>query len=97
MPATVHGGVQTDSSDGRKFITLMLGSKHRPVYRKLYLRTRDTLTARRRVRAMEHVTDMAKAREIIACLAASVSPQVEKRRLPDALAGHGSGVFARRC
>jgi len=87
MPATVHGDVQTDSSDGRKFITLKLGSKDRPVYRKLYLRTRDTLTARRRARAIEHVTDIAKAREIVAYLAASVSPQEEKRRLAE-VSGH---------
>lgn len=83
MPATVHGDVQTDSSAGRKFITLKLGGKDRPVYRKLHLRIHDTLTARRRARAIEHGTDIAKVRETVAYLAASVSPREEKRRLAE--------------
>lgn len=51
MPAPKHRDVQTDKTDGDQFITIPVGSNGRLAYRKVYLRTRDRVVARRRARA----------------------------------------------
>jgi hypothetical protein len=81
MPASAHGAVQTDAHDGRKFITIKVGSNGKVRYRKVYLRTRNGLVARRRARVIEELSDVEEARAIIKYLAESPSPEVEKRRL----------------
>lgn len=83
MPASEHKAVQTDTHDGRKFITFKVASNGVARYRKVYLQTKNGLTARRRGRAIEELEDVDEARAIIAYLAGSRSPEEEKRRLAE--------------
>jgi hypothetical protein len=83
MPASKHGDVQTDKYDGRKFITMRVSSNGEPSYRKLYLRTKDHPTARRRARAIEHLDDVDEARKVIRYIASSRTPEMERRRIAE--------------
>ncbi len=83
MPASEHKAVQTDTYDGRKFITFKVASNGTARYRKVYLQTKNGLTARRRGRAIEELEDVEETRAIIAYLASSRSPEEEKRRLAE--------------
>jgi hypothetical protein len=47
MPASAHRAVQTDTHDGRKFITYRVTSNGAVRYRKVYLQTKNGLEARR--------------------------------------------------
>lgn len=81
MPASKHGGIQTDKSDNRKFITFKAGSNGRVVYRKIHLRTKDAKVARLRAQVLEGITDPETARKLIDYLASSTSPAQEQRRV----------------
>lgn len=83
MPASKHGEVQTDKYDGRKFITMRVSSNGEPAYRKLYLRTKDHPTARRRARAIERLDDVEEARKVIRYFADSRTPEIERRRIAE--------------
>lgn len=62
MPASKDGEVQTDRSDGRKFITIRVASNGRVVYRKIHLKTTHHRLARRRARALESIENPDEAR-----------------------------------
>ncbi len=80
MPASRQGEVQTDKNDGRKFITLRVGSNGYAAYRKVYLRTKDRDIARRRAAVLDGITDPEQARSIVAYLAKSPTPEIERQR-----------------
>lgn len=84
MPVSLDGNVQTDSYDGRKFITLKVaGTDGKPVYRKVQLQTRDRRVAKRRASALEGVRDPEVARRIVHYLADSPDEQTEAHRLAE--------------
>ena len=83
MPASKDGDVQTDKSDGRKFITIRVASNGRVIYRKIHLKTTHHLLARRRARALEGIDDLEHARRIVAYLASSKTPGQEQDRLAE--------------
>jgi hypothetical protein len=83
MPASKHGEVQTNKTDGRKFITLKVGSNGQVAYRRVYLRTKDPKVARGRARALEGVSDLDQARRLIAFLGASRTAHEEQRRIAE--------------
>lgn len=81
MPAPRHRDVQTDKTDGDQFITIPVGSNGTVAYRKVYLRTRDRVVARRRARVLADVHDVDEARRIIKFLSESRTPEEERRRM----------------
>ncbi len=83
MPAPVHGEVQTNKTDGRKFITIKVGSNGDTAYRRVYLRTKDAVVARRRARALGEPDNPELARRLIDYFASSGSPEEERRRIAD--------------
>ncbi|MCH9035511.1 MAG: hypothetical protein IID42_13585, partial [Planctomycetes bacterium] len=83
MPASKDGDVQTDKSDGRKFITIRVASNGRVIYRKIHLKTTNHRLARRRARALEGIDDLEHARRIVAYLASSKTPGQEQDRLAE--------------
>jgi hypothetical protein len=83
MPASKDGDVQTDRTDGRKFITIKVASNGRVAYRKIHLRTTNHRLARRRARALESIDDPEEARRIVAYLASAKTPGQENDRLAE--------------
>lgn len=83
MPASKDGDVQTDKTDGRKFITIKVASNGRAAYRRIHLRTTNHRVARRRARALESIDDPDKARQIVAYLASAKTPGQEADRLAE--------------
>jgi integrase len=83
MPASRDGDVQTDNTDGRKFITIKVASNGQVAYRKIHLRTTNHRLARRRARALQNIDDPEEARRIIAYLASSRTPGQEADRLAE--------------
>ena len=81
MPAPKHRDVQTDATDGDQFITIQDSSKGKVVYRKVYLRTRDRVVARRRARAVDNIDDVDVARRMLKFIAGSGTPEEERRRI----------------
>ena len=57
MPASKDGDVQTNKTDGRKFITIKVASNGQVAYRRVYLKTTNHRLARRRARALEGIED----------------------------------------
>jgi hypothetical protein len=83
MPACKHGQVQTNTTDGRKFITLKVGSNGAVLYRRVYLRTKDARVARKRAGVLEGILDPAEARRLIQYLDSSKTPEEEQRRIAE--------------
>ncbi len=83
MPASKDGDLQTDKTDGRKFITIKVASNSRVAYRKIHLKTTNHRLACRRARALEGVDDPEQARRIVAYLASSKTPGQEQDRLTE--------------
>ncbi len=81
MPASEHGEVQTNKSDGRKFITFKVGSNGQVLYRRIYLRTTDARQARQRARVLEDITDPDEARRLIQYVDSSKTPEQERQRI----------------
>lgn len=74
-----------DTFDGQLFTTIPHGKRRndKPVYRKIYLRTRDQDAARRRLTALDGVDDPEEARRRINHLASAGSEVLERARLAD--------------
>jgi len=81
MPASKHGQVQTDKTDGRKFITRRVASNGRVAYRKIYLGTKDHATAQRRARAVQHLEDAEEVRKAVRYSVSSRTREIERRRI----------------
>ncbi|MDM8006300.1 MAG: hypothetical protein QUV05_09165 [Phycisphaerae bacterium] len=83
MPASKHGEVQTNKSDGRKFITMKVGSNGEVLYQRIYLRTKDARLARQRAEVLDDIADPDEARRLIAYLESSRTPQQEQQRIAE--------------
>lgn len=84
MPKTVHGDIQTDTNDGRKFITRKVALPDgRTAYRKIYLQTRDNKTARRRAAVLLTIQDPDIARQIMTYVASAKTTEEELSRLAE--------------
>jgi len=83
MPASKDGDVQTNKTDGRKFITIRVVGNGQVAYRRIYLKTVHHRLARCRARALEGIDDPEKARRIVAYLASSKTPGQEQDRLAE--------------
>lgn len=77
--------VQSDAAKQTKFTTLRVRGNGETVYRKVYLRTNDPAVAHRRVDCLSAlgVKEPSDARQIIAYLAASPSPEIERKRVAE--------------
>ncbi|MCH7885325.1 MAG: hypothetical protein IIC01_08755 [Planctomycetes bacterium] len=83
MPASKDGDVQTDKTDGRKFITIKIASNGRVAYCRIYLKTTNHRLARRRARALEGIENPEEARRIVTYLASAKTPGQEQDRLAE--------------
>jgi hypothetical protein len=83
VPASKHGEVQTNKSDGRKFITMKVGSNGEVLYQRIYLRTKDARLARQRAKVLDDIADPDEARRLIAYLESSRTPQQEQQRIAE--------------
>ena len=83
MPASKDGDVQTNKTDGRKFITIRVASNGRVAYRRIYLKTTNYRLARRRARALEGIEKPEEARRVVTYLASAKTPGQEQDRLAE--------------
>ncbi|MCH7925787.1 MAG: hypothetical protein IIC51_09660, partial [Planctomycetes bacterium] len=83
MPASRDGDVQTNKTDGRKFITIKIASNGRVAYCRIYLKTTNHRLARRRARALEGIENPEEARRIVTYLASAKTPGQENDRLAE--------------
>lgn len=81
MPARKHRDVQTDKTDGDQFIMISVSGTGKVACRKVYLRTRDRVVARRCARMLADVDDVDEARRIIKFLSEIRTPEEERRRM----------------
>jgi hypothetical protein len=81
MPASKHGDVQNNRTDGRKFITIRVTRNEQTRHERVYLRTKDLAVARRR--ALSGVANRAEGCRTIAYLERSRSSDEELRRIAE--------------